>query len=191
MWAGHQCLCTLFATLLCQFPGPMRLGCLSHPSTPCPGWGGDTNIFRVSLFLFFWPVPDCLKCTNIISLVKWVNPVHLPLGYCAGDSWGAFCNIHGQSLCPSCRGWGGGLHLSPGSTEFSILWQATTAWLYGALRDKTTSKDGETQVCRDLTQHFFTPVQFLVTAYFRNKKRHMCLKPFWLSMGLKPWILFQ
>lgn len=102
MWAGHQCLCTLFATLLCQFPGPMRLGCLSYPSTSCPGWGGDTNIFRVSLFLFFWPVPDCLKCTNIISLVKWVNPVHLPLWYCAGDSWGAFCNIHGQNLCPSC-----------------------------------------------------------------------------------------
>jgi hypothetical protein len=50
-----------------------------------------------------------------------------------------------------------------------------------ALRDKSTSKDGETQVCRDLTQHFFTPAQFLVTAHFRNKKRHMCLYPLTLS----------
>jgi hypothetical protein len=159
----------------------MKLGYLCHPSTPCTGGGGDTNIFRVSLFLLFWPVPDCLKCTSIISLVKWVNPVHLLLGYCAGDSCGVFCNINGQNLCPSCfMGWGGGLHLS----RFNWIFHIVTGNNCMTVSVLWESKDGETQVCRDLTEHFFTPAQFFITAYFRNTKRHMCLYPFWLSMGL-------
>jgi len=171
MRAGHQCCAPSLQPYFANFPGPMRLGCLSHPSTPCPSWGGDTNIFRVSLFLFFWPVPDCLKCTSIISLVKWVNPLHLPLGYCAGDSWGVFCNIHGQNLCPSCfMGWGGGLYLSPGSTEFSILWQATTAWLCVCSERQEYFKRWRNSGMQGPNTTFFYPSSIFSYSSFQEQK---------------------
>ncbi len=102
--------------------------------------------------------------------------MHLPLGYCAGDSWGAFCNIHGQNLCPSCFvGEGEGYISLQVQLNFPYYDRQQLHDCMCALRDKSTSKDGETQVCGDLTQHFFTPAQFLVTAYFRNKKRPQSL----------------
>jgi hypothetical protein len=71
----------------------------------------------------------------------------------------------------------GGLHLSPGSTEFSILWQQLHDCMC-ALRDRSTSKDGETQVGRDLTQHFFTPAQLLVTVISGTKSGTCASIPF-------------
>lgn len=47
-----------------------------------------------------------------------------------------------------------------------------------ALRDRSTSKDGETQVGRDLTQHFFTPAQLLVTVISGTKSGTCASIPF-------------